>query len=164
MIFVIFVWTVARDAHHTIYGNGNETWKQYIFVSTDKLGHQERNLTNLCQKLSYVLNYKIRCTFFKLCPIFVGPTLCQFIKYSYRHSSIYTGNVGTHKKQGKQKLRKSRLLSSTNGEENRIGIIINRVKSKIAEIVIVEIEEHACTFFIAAHSIYWRNQANFVAE
>ena len=40
---------------------------------------------------------------------------------NYRHSSIYAVNVGTHKKNyGKQKPRKSRLLSSSNGEENRI--------------------------------------------
>ena len=38
----------------------------------------------------------------------------------YRHSSIYTVNVGTHtNKPRKQKLCKSRLLSSTKGEENR---------------------------------------------
>ena len=41
--------------------------------------------------------------------------------YKYRHSLIYAVNVGTHKKKhGKQKPRKSRLLSSTKGEENRI--------------------------------------------
>ena len=40
---------------------------------------------------------------------------------TYRHSSIYPVNVGTHKKtRSKQKPRKSRLLSSTKGEENRI--------------------------------------------
>ena len=38
----------------------------------------------------------------------------------YRHSSIYAVNVGTQKKTLKKKPRKSRLLSSTNGEENRI--------------------------------------------
>ena len=39
-----------------------------------------------------------------------------------------------------QKPRKSRLLSSTKGEENRIEFI-NHVKSKIAEIETAEIEE-----------------------
>ena len=43
------------------------------------------------------------------------------------------------KKRGKQKPCKSRLLSSTKGEENRI--VINRVKSKIEEIETKEIEE-----------------------
>ena len=38
----------------------------------------------------------------------------------YKHSSIYAVNVGTHKKRGKRKPHKSRLLSSTKGEENRI--------------------------------------------
>ena len=38
-----------------------------------------------------------------------------------RHSSIYAVNVGTHKnKPWKQKPPKSRLLSSTKGEENRL--------------------------------------------
>ena len=39
---------------------------------------------------------------------------------SYRHSLIYAVNVGTHKKRGKLKPHKLRLLSSTKGEENRI--------------------------------------------
>ena len=38
----------------------------------------------------------------------------------YRHSSIYIVNVGTQKNRGKQQPRKSRLLSSSKGEENRI--------------------------------------------
>ena len=39
----------------------------------------------------------------------------------YRHSSIYAVNVGTQKKKmQKQKPCKSRLLSSTKGEESRI--------------------------------------------
>ena len=38
----------------------------------------------------------------------------------YRHSSILAVNVGTHKNQGKQKLSKLRLVSSTKGEEDRI--------------------------------------------
>ena len=59
----------------------------------------------------------------------------------YRHSLIYAVIVGTHKKKlGKRKPRKSRLLSSTKGEENR-KIIINHVKLKIAEIETVKIEE-----------------------
>ena len=37
-----------------------------------------------------------------------------------KHSSIYAVNVGTHKKRGKQKPDKSRLLGSTKGEENGI--------------------------------------------
>ena len=37
----------------------------------------------------------------------------------------------THAKKWKQKLRKSRLLSCTKGEENRIEFI-NRVKSKVS--------------------------------
>ena len=36
------------------------------------------------------------------------------------NSSMYTVNVGTQKKCGKRKPRKSKLLSSTKGEENRI--------------------------------------------
>ena len=39
---------------------------------------------------------------------------------NYRHFLIYTLILGTHKKHGEQKPRKSRLLSSTKGEENRI--------------------------------------------
>ena len=43
------------------------------------------------------------------------------IERVYRHSSIYAVNVGTHKKKrGKQKPSKSRLLSSTKGDKNRI--------------------------------------------
>ena len=44
---------------------------------------------------------------------------------------------GHIKKRGKRKPRKSRLLSSTKGKENRI----DRVKSKIAEIETAEIKE-----------------------
>ena len=44
------------------------------------------------------------------------PKVCN----KYRHSSIYAVNVGTHKETQKQKLRKSRLLSSTEGEANMI--------------------------------------------
>ena len=40
--------------------------------------------------------------------------------FMYRHSSIYAINVGTQKKTWRQKPRKSRLLSSTKGEENKI--------------------------------------------
>ena len=40
----------------------------------------------------------------------------------YRHSLIYAVNVGLKKKPQKQKPRKSRLLSSTKGEENRIDL------------------------------------------
>ena len=41
-------------------------------------------------------------------------------KNMYRHSLVYAFNVGTHKKNQKQKPCKSRLLSSNKGEENRI--------------------------------------------
>ena len=37
-----------------------------------------------------------------------------------RTAGIFRFNAGAQEKQRKQKLRKSRLLSSTNGEENRI--------------------------------------------
>ena len=43
-------------------------------------------------------------------------------------------------KKRKQKLHKSRLLSSTKGEENRIESL-NRIKLKTADIKIAEIEE-----------------------
>ena len=48
-----------------------------------------------------------------------------------RFMLIMWGQIKNH---GKQKLHNSRLLSSTKGEENRIALYINRVKSKIQEI------------------------------
>ena len=45
---------------------------------------------------------------------------CTSVIFIYRHSSIYAVNLGTQKNRGKQKPRKSRLFSSTKGEENRI--------------------------------------------
>ena len=48
--------------------------------------------------------------------------ICIDDQSNYRHSSIYAVNVGTQKKCEKQNTRKSRLLSSTKGEENRIEI------------------------------------------
>ena len=44
----------------------------------------------------------------------------EIIFLAYRHSSIYAVNVGTLKKNAEAKSRKSRLLSSTKGEENSI--------------------------------------------
>ena len=41
---------------------------------------------------------------------------------TYRHSSIYAVNGGTEKKPLKHKPCKSRLLNSTKGEKNRLGL------------------------------------------
>ena len=60
--------------------------------------------------------------FFSLKIIKIGEQLLLLTHFDTtgRHSSIYAFNVGTHKKRGKGKPHKSRLLSSTKGEENRI--------------------------------------------
>ena len=46
--------------------------------------------------------------------------LPDLLKSKYRHSSIYAVNMGTQKKTAEAIPPKSRLLSSTKGEENRI--------------------------------------------
>ena len=52
--------------------------------------------------------------------LFSQPKFDGSLQLLYRHAWIYAVNMGTHKKRGKQKPRKSRLLSSTKGEEKRI--------------------------------------------
>ena len=60
---------------------------------------------------------------------------------------IYALNVGTHKKSGKQKLCKSRLLSCTKGNKN-----INRVELKITEIETVQIKEGLYNIIDCGHN------------
>ena len=65
----------------------------------------------------------------------------------YKHSSIYAVNVGTQNNPQKQKPRKSKLLSSIKGEENRIEFQ-TPVNWKLRKIKTAEIKE--CLYVVCS--------------
>ena len=76
----------------------------------------------------------------------------------YKHSSIYAVNVGTQNNPQKQKPRKSKLLSSIKGEENRIEFQ-TPVNWKLRKIKTAEIKE--CLYVVCSLGFWtWAYEKN----
>ena len=108
----------ANDLANQMAGDANDLANQLADISSDTMSDANDLANNLNSNMANLLGNKRKKR--DTADDFCGQHEDNQV-ITYRHSWIYAVNVGTHKNPPESKKpRKSRLLSSTKGEENRI--------------------------------------------